>query len=363
MNSLPELYDISSTGKIKKWLIYVKKNSNSSEIITETGFIDGKIQTFNTEVKKGKNIGRANETTHFEQAVSQAKSKWNKQKDKGYSESIVTKKSNVILPMLALDYHKRGKDIKFPCFAQPKLDGIRAIFHSGALHSRMNKKFPNLDHLNNELKSLKYNLDGELYTDEISFQEISGIVRKKKLTGDDLAKLKKVKLRVYDIVSPLGYSDRYKLLQNIFKGLKSEFIKPVETIEIFSIVEIKPLHDAYVKKGYEGLMLRNKTGGYIQKNRSKDLQKFKEFDDDEFVIVDSKQGTGKDVETIIFACKTKKGNLFDVRPVGTYTQRAEMWKNRTKFVGKKLKVKYFGLTDNSDIPRHPVALEVRDMNY
>jgi len=362
----PTLYDTSSLGKIKQWSIRVIEEANKSVVVTESGYIDGKFTIFTRDITKGKNLGKANETTHYSQALSEAQSKWNKQKDKGYSEvipgtSVALSANKKILPMLALNYTQRGSDIHFPSFCQPKLDGIRAIFYAGKLHSRMGKVFPHLDHINNELKKLPYNLDGELYTDKISFQEITGIVRKQKLTKADTEMLKKVKFQVYDLVSPLGYFDRLQILGEIFRENKFDHIVPVKTEICNDPKDVKLLHDLYVLEGYEGLILRNFEGGYAQKNRSKNLQKYKEFEDAEFIITGYKEGDGKEKGMIIFECITPPpgSRIFDVRPVGTYTERKKMWRDRDLFIGKLLTVKYFGMS-NEGTPRFPVGLSVRD---
>ena len=41
----------------------------------------------------------------------------------------------------------------------------------------------------------------------------------------------------------------------------------------------------FVSDGYEGIIIRNLEGGYKKKHRSKDLQKWKFFEDDEYEIV------------------------------------------------------------------------------
>jgi hypothetical protein len=78
----PRLYDVSKNGKNKVWQITVQGEKNKSLIITETGYMDGKITTFTKQILEGKNLGKANETTHFTQPLSEAKSKWKKQNGK-----------------------------------------------------------------------------------------------------------------------------------------------------------------------------------------------------------------------------------------------------------------------------------------
>jgi DNA ligase-1 len=122
---------------------------------------------------------------------------------------------------------------------------------------------------------------------------------------------------------------------------------------------VERYHNLYVSDGYEGIILRNFLGSYEQKNRSKNLQKFKKFMDSEFKIVDFTEGTGTEKGLIIFECITSDGSKFRVRPSMSFEERAKMFKKGKIYIGKMLTVKYFEMTD-SDIPRFPVGLCVRD---
>jgi len=124
----PILYGKASTGKIKTWKIWVEKNSDGTATIhTDHGYEDGEIQRAMVKVATGKNIGRSNETTPYEQAVSEAAAKWEKKKDKKYvaKRADLKKVAEQPLPMLAHDFKKRGKAIEWPAYVQPKLNGIR----------------------------------------------------------------------------------------------------------------------------------------------------------------------------------------------------------------------------------------------
>ncbi len=63
----PILYGKSRVGKIKTWQITVQQSLPSPTITTIHNYIDGKKQTDTLAIVTGKNIGRANETTPFEQ--------------------------------------------------------------------------------------------------------------------------------------------------------------------------------------------------------------------------------------------------------------------------------------------------------
>jgi hypothetical protein len=188
--NLPTLFSKNSKGKLLEWDIVVyelNSEKNFPIIKIQFGQVNGKIQTQYREIKSGKNLNKANKTNAYEQAVSEAKSKWAKKK-----ETCVTNKNHLnndegesigykFRPMLAHDFHKRGKDIKFPCFVEQKLDGVRcniklALNNSVKYVSRTGKEFFNLQHLDSQvinfMKKLAKNvnvntedliLDTELY--------------------------------------------------------------------------------------------------------------------------------------------------------------------------------------------------------
>jgi hypothetical protein len=89
------------------------------------------------------------------------------------------------------------------------------------------------------------------------------------------------------------------------------------------------------------------------------LQKFKQFLDDEFSIVDFLEGTGNDAGTVIWVCTNDNNDTFKVRPRGTREQRREWFSDGNNLIGSTLTVRYFELTDDG-IPRFPVGIAIRD---
>lgn len=366
--SFPILYSYNQNGKKQFWSISVQKNSKDSDIIINYGVENGKVRTIKVTIFSGKNIGKANEKSHYEQALSEAQSKWNKKRDLGYyTESELNKKNkqvSTILPMLAVKFIERSKDINFPCYVQPKVDGIRAIYNpiNKKFQSRTGKLFPHLDHLINELNNIDENLilDGELYSYNLSFQEISGIIQKEKLNDDTVEKLKNIIFIVYDtVLLDKDFSDRYLLLTEFFKNNEFKYLQILKTEICKSIEDIPLFLEKYEKEGYEGLIIRNFKGKYKLKHRSKDLQKLKTFEDDEFEIVSFTEGTGIEKGLVIWICKTKENKIFNVRPKGTHEEREKLFKNGNKYIGKMLTVRFFGYTNDS-IPRFPVGIGLRN---
>lgn len=386
MASFETLFGEASTGKVKQWSIRVFERDGSGIIETTHGYQGGKMQVNEKEVSEGKNIGKKNETTPLQQAISEAKAAWVKKKESGYSlrdgehneddeeadgddastdsdskgrgKGISNDAPSV---MLAHDYNKRGKDIKFPCFVQPKLDGTRCVAVPGkGLFSRLKKRFPHMEHIIAEINKLPEGviLDGELYSHELTFQEIVGLVKRETLKKGDEEKQKKIQLHVYDIISEQPYVNRYANLQILFRRYKFQHLVLVQTDHCENASKIPELHAKYVEDGYEGLMLRNKDAVYSG-TRSKHLQKYKHFEDAEYKIVGYTCGKGLEDGCVIWECETEKGQRFTCRPRGTREDREDYFINGDKYVGQMLTVRYQELT-NDGLPRFGVGIAIRN---
>ena len=394
MASFPELHGEAVSGKAKMWSICVLERDGTGVIETTHGYVDGKKQVNEKVISVGKNIGKKNETTPLQQAVSEAKASWIKKKESGYSPIGVTTSpitvsditkgvaavdldesegdeddsgrgkgidKDVPSPMLAHDFLKRGKSIKFPCYAQRKYDGTRCVAISGkGLYSRNKKRYPHLDHIVAEINKLPSTiiLDGELYSDTLTFQEIVGIVKRETLKEGDEKKQLQIKLHVYDIINKAPYEERYANLQILFNKYKFKHLVLVKSDICESEEAMKELHARYVTESYEGLMLRNKTGLY-KNSRSVDLQKFKAFETEEFKIVGFKEGTAAEAGCVIWVCEAENGQQFACRPRGTREAREVLYLDGDKYLGKMLTVRYQEMTD-SNVPRFPVGIAIRD---
>ena len=383
MATFPELQGEAQTGKTKMWKIAVLDRDGKGVIQTTFGYVDGKKQTNEKTIAEGKNIGKKNETTPLQQAINEARTAWVKKKENGYQplgvgaseekqsddeDAVVVPESrskgidaSVPSPMLAHDYNKRGKSIQFPCYVQRKYDGTRCVgIPQKGLFSRNRKAYPHLEHILEELTQLPANLllDGELYSNTLTFQEIVGLVKRETLKPGDDEKQKQIQFHVYDIISDQPYEQRLQTLQTLFTKNKFHHLVPVQTDECKSEDNMKDLHAKYVAEGYEGIMLRNKNGAY-QGVRSADLQKYKEFFDDEYQVVDFREGEGQEAGCVLWVCQTKEGKVFHCRPRGTREDRAQLFQEGKKYVGKMLTVRFQENT-NDGIPRFPVGIAFRD---
>lgn len=371
---LDTLYGRSTSGKIKQWAVSVLKLADGTCYVeTEHGYVDGKKQLDQRLVDSGKNIGRANETTVYEQACSEAQSAYNKKVDEGYctSPSDIPKESDgMFLPMLAHRYDKHHKKISFPCLVQPKLDGCRMIAKKEngkvLMWTRKGKPIELLDKIQSQLSDILSEgqaVDGEIYVHGWTFQRIISAVKKKRDDTDLL------EYHIYDAPhEELTFEERMPQISvksKVFPaycgswenhGPNIVFIETLESLskEIFDHQEL-----LFTTEGYEGMMVRNEGSLYKYRHRSFDLQKVKRFVDDEFEIIGGKDGSGRESGLVIFRCKTKSGLEFDVRPRGSQESRREIFNNLQSYIGKELTVRYQELTDDG-IPRFPVGIAVRD---
>lgn len=376
--TFPTLYKKTSAGKIQEWVISVE----CSDVIVTYGLQGGKKKVDRKTIKSGKNVGKKNETSPHEQAALESESKWKKQLDSGYVEDISKVDDIVYLPMLAHPYSKikngkecgRKKYMKMPCIGQRKYNGVRCFAFIGkdgdvVLQSRKGKRFPHMEHLFGQVetfcKDTNLIIDCELYSDDMTFQRLVGLVKRETLKDGDDVDMSTIKLRTYDCVIKdnlsASFEERYDVVSNRIKetykfSVIEEYITLVENFEINSEEDIKPLHDQFVKEGYEGLILRGKTGAYKLNKRSNDLQKYKEFQDAEFEVVGYESGVGRAEGTVIFQCKTESGNVFNVRPRGTDDQRRAWFENGDDYIGEELTVRYFELTEDAKVPLFPVGI-------
>lgn len=378
--SFPSLFGDASTGKKKMWSVSVEERDGTGVIVVTHGYVDGKKQVNERVVSVGKNIGKKNETTPLAQATLEAKALWNKKKDSGYAEAsedtaVVTAAGGagaisttevtveVPLPMLAHDYNKRGKNITFPCIAQRKLDGVRCVAISGkGLYSRNGKAFPHLEHIRAEIDALPSGtiLDGELYSDVLTFQEIVGLVKKETHRGEDAEKMKKIYLYVYDTIREgVTNAERNVWLSDLFKSHTFHTLHLLESEICNKLDDVKALHAKYVAEKYEGLILRNCAGLYHVGHRSTDLQKYKEFIDEEFAIRGFKEGDGLEKGCVIWRCATASGLEFDCRPRGSREERCDLFVHGTEYIGKLLTVRFQEWTEDGK-PRFPVGITIRN---
>lgn len=284
-------------------------------------------------------------------------------------------------PMLACDH--KPELLKFPYYASPKLDGVRAIVMNGKVYSRSKKLIPN-EHVQFMFGRSELNgLDGEL---------VVGLP-----TAPDV-----YRNTVSGVMSEDGEPD---VTFNVFDNAKyatwawaTRFEQARSTIQHHPVIGLKLLGHNYIRDaaeldayeaeclngGYEGVMLRSPDGLYKfgrATAREGTLLKVKRFSDGEAEVLEviEEMHNGNEATTSELGRtkrsshkenKTGKGRMGALRVrdltsgvefnIGTgFTDSDKEWfwlKGRPGLL-----VKYKSLLIGvKDKPRHPVYLGLRD---
>lgn len=384
VETFPPIYALDKTGKHRIWKARVFEDPDTKHAfaIIEHGQNGGVLQQTRRDYQEGKNLGRKNETTPLQQCIQEtARKRQDKIEKEGYAENLTaTPSTPTIFPMLAHKYDpstnsSKKNGIVFPCFTQPKLDGLRCVVYLGGpggpirFQSRTGSEFAGLEHLARSLTPIFRQhptliLDGELYTDQMPFEELAGLIKKKKFAESDRARVDKIEYHVYDhVIQDTPFVERHRFLHDdVFGAQVHPSLFLVETVPATTVDEVKHQFSRYIDRGYEGIMLRNMNGLYQAGYRSHDLQKYKEFFENEYEIRGFKEGSGKDKGTVIWVCACPDGREFSVRPRGTMEHRRQLYESaRAKpdaYIGRPLTVIYQELSEQG-VPRFPVGKDVR----
>lgn len=386
MRTFPPLYKKTSAGKIQEWTVAVRENADGTgTIVINQGQVDGKKQIYEEQVTEGKNLGKANATTAFAQAVAEAESRWTAKKDRHhYGEDVEANESaekRALAPMLAQSYDKFMKsNLDWSlAMAQPKLDGNRctARRETGgkiSLWTRKGVAIVTLPHVQEGLSAVMRDgdtFDGEVYVHGMHVTGLRSFLTRAQDGCEN------VSFRVYDMVTSAPFVERISYLNTL---MGDRVVRPrdgialVETIRVMDEAELMKFQAECIEQGFEGAMLRWGRSGYEAGKRSAGLLKVKTFQDEEFHIVNVLRSEGtfnlrsedadiapQHVHVAVFECRTKAGHRFDVTAPGTIAEKRAILDNRENYIGKKVTVKFQNYTKTeAPVPFQPVAKEVRE---
>ena len=271
--------------------------------------------------------------------------------------------------MLAHDSANHEKKMVGKKFLDYKLDGVRVItiINNGVvtMYSRNGKQFINFGHIEKELENLlgkeSYEggivLDGEMVSS--SFQALMKQVHRK-----DNVEATDAQYALFDIlpldefqkgVSTLGCRARHKqLLETIPESSDNMFV--VEKIECdLDTAEGQKIFSDYNKvaidKGFEGIMIKDVDALYECK-RSHFMLKAKPFIEVSLKIVDTEEGTGRNVGKLgALICEGKDDGKFIKVNVGSGLsddQRDSFWAVKDTLIGEIAEVRADAITQNQD---------------
>jgi DNA ligase-1 len=368
---LPTLYKRNSDGSLQQWSVLVFDTVVGGEIRVEHGQVGGKLQENVEVVSRGKNLGRANETTPYQQAILEALSKWEAKKKRGYVESkdrALRGEDDVVVgavPMLAHKFSEHPDKIRYPALASPKLDGIRviAVITDGRaeLFSRTRKPVTSLPHvvewLEGAFKGKTLTLDGEAYSHELkrNFESISSIVAQK---GKPHPRHKELQYWVFDVIGDAPYANRTTEARIVIDR-EIDVVRMVLQSTVKDEAELMECFNLYKEVGFEGAMVRNMNSPYEHK-RSYNLLKVKDMLDETYEITGAEEGKGHLAGHVgSFICRTASGKVFNVKLQGEFSNLKTLYENPKLWKGKLIEVRYQNLTEDG-IPRFPVGLRIKE---
>ncbi len=433
--NFPVVSSVNSRGKTMTWKVFVQlvpaNNTTTEDILLgiEDSFFDsskqitgvvaridvessiegGKVRkTVPTLVKAGKNIGRANATNIWTQALRDALGLHNKHAKKG---TTAVSEVEMYPPMLASIYDStfHVPTIQHPCCIQRKYNGVRMMAMLSpasdnskrvVMYSRGRNIYPGLDYIREEvarvLEASPYKslcLDGEVYKHGVPLQTIAGDARRgetsktaakaaKKLADNGSNSNQPTENRyfymVYDCFDPtdttLLYSRRSEILSEVL-AINLTYIQQVETRECHSTFDVQSSYEEFLAEGFEGAILRTDSRYIFSYNghRSFGLLKMKPSFDGEFELVGFGSGTkGKAAQSLMVDCKDDKGNVFTVTPALEIAAREALFlkmqtvesNGKSHFEnhwrGKKIIVTYDELSKDGTPLRARTELVVRD---
>ncbi len=345
------LYKKDAKGQLRFWEI--EAFDDGFEV--RYGVDGGEVQTKYEEIHEGKAARDVEE-----QIELQFNSKVNKRLDAGYvldkklaeERAHMLNSMGLLKPMLASKYNAKKLPDLDNCYWQPKLDGHRCLITKldGELvaYSRNGKPINSIDHILEDITIDEgETLDGELYHHRTPLQTITSWVKK---SQEDSRKLKYM---AYDFISWMCYEHRYrKVIEAV--GNKTAIVTP--TRRLSDADNIIDLLGGARREGYEGLILRPDGYGYEDSKRSKGLIKVKEFEDDEFKVIEIKPS--KD-EWAILICEMDNGKTFRVSAPGNHHEKKLPLLNKDAYLNHYVRVEYANLTKDG-VPFHPVATMFRD---
>jgi DNA ligase-1 len=361
------LWKKSSTGALMQWNIVRMDHT----YWTEYGQVGGKIQVDVPTVCVGKSIGKPSEKTPEQQAIAEVKSKIKKQmKIKNYVDDIDDVDKFIFTTMLAQTYDKHHKKLPHNIMVSPKLDGVRSYTTKDGAYSRNGIQWVASRYIEQAMipffdRYPNIVVDGELYCHRLhdDFNKIISLAKRMKNFTE--AKWLDVEMNleyhVFDIYDPdnpdMTAEDRYNFINREFGSNQCANVICVDT-EFCTKDNFHPIFERYMANGYEGIMMRDPSSPYESK-RSYFLQKYKEFVDEEFKILDVLEGMGSRAGMMGKILLAKGDVTFESNARGNVKFYTKLLNERSDYIGKMATIRYQNLTPDG-IPRFPVCVAIRD---
>jgi DNA ligase-1 len=202
--------------------------------------------------------------------------------------------------------------------------------------------------------------DGELYCHGMDFEDINGIVSRTVNLHDDY---EKIEYHIFDYISEdASQMSRIINLQRFKQELPEDFpIKVVKSRLAYDFDQVYGQYKQYLKEGYEGIIVRNIDGTYVER-RSTNVMKFKPKKSDSYKVVGYQEEvhgeTGEPKGRLgALVCDDTCGGTFNVGSGFTAHQRKLFWDIREQLAGMTVLIEYQHITKDQK-PRFPIFMRL-----
>lgn len=292
--------------------------------------------------------------------------------------------------MLCSQFEQKLVDkIKFPAYAQMKMDGMRfnAIVRDGKVEyrSRNGKEIQLLGNLDEQFISMAGEVDcvfdGELLVmDEMTMQFAdrqtgNGILNKANKGTISAEQAALVHASVWDVIPyayftdghcPVPYSKRFSSLEQLVEkqNIKNKKVWLVSSQIVQTLEEAQEMFQEYLSLGYEGIILKDGSGVWEDK-RAKHQIKFKGELECDLKIVAVEEGSGKYAGMLgAMICESSDGVVKVSVGSGLNDEhRINLWHIKQEILDRIVAVKYNTRIKNKQGEESlflPIFIELRD---
>lgn len=269
-------------------------------------------------------------------------------------------------PVMLASPNKMISRINFPCIAQTKMDGMRAMIivkdNETIVYSRNGKVMKGLGkHFEPMVNHNNMVYDGELtVTIESGFGLLdrkagNGILHKAVVGTISPEEIERVRITLWDIIGTHDWEDGYcatpyhARLAELKSLPKSGLFSIVETFDVNNMDEAQEIFQKMLAKGEEGIILKNNDHPWENK-RSTQIVKMKEVIETDLKITGFAEGTGKASKMLgALQCSNKDGSIkVDVGTGFTDDQRVNIWGRQDELLNTVVTVKNNGVITRKD---------------
>jgi hypothetical protein len=393
-----KLYARDIKGNIKEYSINQIENSESAVI--RTGRLNGNL--IETIIFHPTNIKREIAS----RIAKKRKEGYVSLKDLGaerFSEGLINFYNNVMsverflennLPQYNTDANNNLKPmkcqkfkegvVKYPAFAQPKLDGLRCVLrwetwtegeglfkqemYGAKLRTKEGLEYymPHITNYLNKNQFYKDDLelvyDGELYCHKMPLNQIKAscpMINSRGTLSNPSGKPTDISFWVFDLAIPdLTQDIRLKLQTE--SNIYGTYIGYVHNTIIHNDEDAMKVRDAWIADGFEGTVIREMDAGYAFGFRPSFIRKFKTHMDSEFLIIDLIPKPSDSSLPLFILKNDINDELFECNPSGNWEYQRDLMQNNHELIGMYATVRYRERTGTEKkLPFHANVIAIR----